>query len=403
MFLANGFMLNYCKKFGLSDADVILSLTVLPNILVVLLILPVANLSDKFGKKKIGNLTNILCPLSYIIILSASFFEASFLLIISCGLILYQLGHIFNVSNWFALMEPLIEQGKRGRFLAILRTSWQVVALIATVICSCIFKYYDNANSYRSIIIFLSLCTLLRIIYYHKIPEIKTADISANKFVDACKHLLHNKKYIYFCSFCFLISFLGSSLSTVLNLYQIGALKFNESQILTIAYINMGGGTAGFWLGGWISDKYSHNNLFKISTGFISVLLTLFIFTRLFPFSYMLTTTVLTLLLYTWISAMHIGISGEAMHVVDDRDKSFGISFSFMQMALGTSLSSILCMKFLEIYEGNKYPFLDFELNHYEVLIGIMSLVMFAIFIFGLFILKNRLNATAYLNGENNF
>jgi len=390
MFLINGFMLNYCKKFGLSDSDVMLSLTVLPNILMVLLILPVANLSDKFGKKKLGNLTNILCPIAYLIILSASYFKDHFLLIVSTGLIVYQLGHIFTVSNWFALMEPLIERGKRGRFLAVLRSSWQVIALIATMLSSWAFSLSDDSNIYRSIIIILTLFCLIRAIFYGRIPEVQTSREKANKFSDACKHLLHNKKYIYFCIFCFLIAFLGSSLATTLNLYQIGALNFSESNVLTISYINMAGATAGFWLGGWISDKYSHDRLFKISTLVITFFLICFTFTRHFPVSYMLTTALIAFLINTWISAMHIGISGEAMHVVDERDKSFGISMSFMQMALGTSVSSILCMKFLDLYQGRTYLLMNLKFNHYEVLLAIMSLVMFAIFIFGFFIFRNK-------------
>lgn len=387
-FLINGFMLNYCKKFGVADSDVMLSLTVLPNILMTLLVLPLANMSDKYGKKKIGNWTNIFCPLAYIIILSASFFQDYFLLIISVGIIIYQLGHICSISNWFAIMEPLIEKGKRGRFLAVLRTSWQAIGLITTIISSFIFKVNDGLSTYQGIIVFMIFCTLIRTIYFNRIPEVKTTHNKANKFIDACKHLLQNKKYILFCLFCFLIAFLASSLSTTLNLYQIGALNFSESNILTVAYFNMAGATAGFWLGGWISDKYSNNRLFKISTIIITLCLLMFVFTRYYPAPYLLSTICISLSINTWIAAMHIGVSGEAMHVVDDRDKSFGISFCSMQMALGTTVSSILCMKFLKDYEGQLFQFSNWTFNHYETLLGIMSGLMFLIFIYGVIIFK---------------
>ncbi|WDE95243.1 hypothetical protein PQO03_05850 [Lentisphaera profundi] len=89
---------------------------------------------------------------------------------------------------------------------------------------------------------------------------------------------------------------------------------------------------------------------------------------------------------------MHIGISGEAMHVVDERDKSFGISLSFMQMALGTSVSSIICMKFLEIYQGRTYLLMNLEFNHYEALLAIMAGFMLLISIYGFFAFRQPPN-----------
>ncbi|NQZ59345.1 MAG: MFS transporter, partial [Lentisphaeraceae bacterium] len=133
-FFQQGFMLNYIKKFGLDDSLCVLLLTFIPSLCTLLLILPLGYLSDRCGMKKIGMRGNILQAMGCSLFTLAYWLPDLAVPLFIVAILVFSLGVALFTSNWFALLDPLINAGERGAFFAKLRISWQLIAIILTFI-----------------------------------------------------------------------------------------------------------------------------------------------------------------------------------------------------------------------------------------------------------------------------
>jgi MFS family permease len=372
-FLGNGFVLNYIKKFGVADGTTMLLLTFIPNLLIVLMTLPLAHLSDKVGMKKIGNTGNSLQVLGFGLLTLAYFYPSHAVTIFVLSILIYSFGFSLFASNWFALIDPLVKPEGRGRFFAVLRIIWQLVGIVITFIVSSLIVFSDSKIMYLWILAFITVMMAVRIIFYVRIPEVKKPDKSLGSMKDSWRKLKKNKVYIKFCWYSFFMTFLASGLMTFFNLFEKGSLGFSESQIVIMGFVGQGGAIVGFWAGAMVVDRKGNEVLFSVANVVKLLIVGLFVFIKIIPLPAIITAGCLTFMFGFIYSAFGIGATAEALKRVDDEAKSFGIGVSATMAAAGGVLASLFSSQYLKFGTDLSVSFGSLQLNHYELYLVFIS------------------------------
>ena len=381
-FMGNGIILNYLMKFGVKEDTTFLLLTFIPNIIGLLLTLPLAHLSDKVGLKKIGNRGNCLQVLGFVLLALAYFLPAYAVVIFSLAMVLYSLGGVLFASNWFALLDPLIEAETRGRFFARLRITWQCVGITATFIVSNLILFSDSKKMYLGILVFGSLMLLVRIIFYQRIPELTKPNRSLGNIKESWHKLRQNRAYMKFSMYCFVMTFLVSGLASFLFLFEKGSLAFSEGQIVLMGFCAQAGSLLGYWVGAMVVDKRGTALLFNLVNFSYLVLVSLFIFIKFLPLPVELCAALFTFVLGVVFCAKGIGSTSEALRLVDKGAKSFGIGFSATTAACGGTFGSLLTVQYLKFGGEWNWSVSSYAFGHYEIYLGFVffGLIMVNIF-----------------------
>ena len=382
LFLGNGFVLNYLKRFSLSDGTIILFLTTIPHLIGLFGNLPFAHLSDKVGRKKLGNIGNVLQGLGFFCLPCVTFFPENEPWIILLGLVIHFLGSCIGGASWFALIDPLINPQKRGRFFAVLRSSWQIVGIVLSALVAFLIKQNDEISVYQYVLVFLGLSYFVRILFYNLIPDIGSSKKQTASFWSQFSLLKENKEYRDFCLYIFIDSFLLMGVMTVINLYEKESLAFTESQIIWLGNMNFIGALAGFWVGGFISDKWG-SKLICVASCYIKGLLVLaFLTLGLYQNVAFAVAMLLTLTFGLAASSFGIGVTALAMEKVTGDHRCFGIALSASAGSIGALFMSLLSSYYFK--EDSTSHFLSGKtLNHYEIyflVVGVLVLVTNAIY-----------------------
>ena len=365
--LYNGFLLNFIKKFGIDDGITMLLLTFIPNLFILVLTLPLAHLSDKKGMKKIGLRGNWLQVLGFTMLILAYFFDKIALPLFIVSIVIYAFGFSLFQSNWFALIDPLIKPETRGRFFAVLRIKWQVVAIVVTFIVTALIGYSDSKEMYLGIILFFSLMAAWRILFYNRIPELIKPNTGLGNIGESWQNIKKNKEYMKFCWYFFCMTFLSSGLLPLFNLFEKGSLNFSESQIVAMGVVNQVGALVGFWAGAQIVDRKGNEILFTFTNLAKLSIVAFFAFIQFLPVPTVITAGVLTFSLGVIVNAFGIGTIAEALKRVPPGEKSFGIGLSMTMAAAGGTLASLVSSQYLKFAESLTVSLGSFTLNHYEI------------------------------------
>ena len=197
-FMANGFMLNYLKKYDIGDSSIMILLTLIPYACNLIFLLPMAHVSDLKGKKLIGASGNWIHALGFGLFAVIYFLPSQAFFWAFLAVSLFSFGVTCFLSNWFALLHPLIEDHKRGHFFAVLRITWQVLCIVATFIVSLILSEYNSKLTYLWIIGIITFFLIYRIWFYVKIPDVSEKPESKIDFVEGVKACLGNREYFGF-------------------------------------------------------------------------------------------------------------------------------------------------------------------------------------------------------------
>lgn len=365
-------MLNYLKKYGLSDSAIMILLTLIPYACSLFLLMPMAHISDLKGKKLIGGLGNWIHAIGFGMFAIIYIFPEQALVWAVLAILLFSVGLTCFVSNWFALLHPLIEDHKRGHFFAILRISWQVLCIVATFVVSLIIAKDSSYETYLWIIGIITFFLILRIWYYMKIPDISESPAHKPDFWIGFKECVKNKEYLSFCIFIGVYMFFCSGFLTFVNLYEKESLKFSESQIVTMGYLAQLGALFGYWKGARLADKSKNVLLFR--GNLILTIIVLFLFTFVTPSFSVVVAGILTLLFAVAFNSMGIGVTTEAMRLVKEENRSLGISISMVMTAAGASLCGMISAYYLKAASEFKISLGGFTFNHYQCYLLFCSL-----------------------------
>ncbi|MCM8529820.1 MAG: MFS transporter, partial [Lentisphaeraceae bacterium] len=366
-FLMNGFILNFLKRYEIQDSMVMLILTLVPNACNLLLLIPLAHYSDLQGKKKIGAIGNGLHALGFSFFGLIYFFPNQALVLSILAISLFSFGLTCFLSNWFALLHPLIEPSTRGRFFAWLRISWQIICIIATFIVAKSLKVYDSNFTYLVIILIISFALFLRIYFYWQVPEFETKKLAEGSIKEGIRQSFENKPYRRFCIFIFLYMFFCFGALPFLNLFERESLSFTDSEIISMGYIAQLGALVGFWFGARLVDKSRITLLLNGSVFSSIIILFLFAFGVIKGEQTVLMAGALTFAFSVTFNSIGIAMTTEAMRLVKSENKSLGISLSMTMTAAGAALSGLVSSIYLDQAKALELSLGTFNFNHYQL------------------------------------
>lgn len=368
----NGFMLNLLSKVGFGS-EAILYLLALPTIVMTVICIPAAYLSDRKGKKAMGTagLSGVMA--GYLIIVAGSFFASRFFaLFIIIGISVYSLGFSAFVSSWFALLSPLIPKDSRGRFFGKLRVSFQATALIATWVIFYIIDRNDSISTYIWILAFIAAASLIRVIIYMKIPEKETVVSGNTNIYTSFLQIIRVPRFISYSIYCFAIMLITGALPWIYGLLGKDVLGFSEGKIVMLGNMLLIGSLAGYYAGGKLCDKRGTKFIFSSCHIIFSLALILVLIRSGDPNAIMYMVMAAALILGFARAAIGIALSSNLLAILPSENKSFSSSIITTMLNLGTSLSAAISGRMVTMNILSKTDIFRRASSNYDIIILII-------------------------------
>jgi MFS family permease len=264
----NGFYLNYFTKMGISSAAFAM-LQALPALLSVFLLIPFAFYSDRFGKKKLALIGQLLLITSLVLMMSAGWWGNQFSKeIIIAALLVACVGGSLQSASWFALLNPIIPKDIRGRFFGRLRVIFQSVSILFALLVTQVFKASETMRVFQILLGVVLVASVLRFFTYARIPELENAAGESDHrlpLIKALRSVLAVPGYIQFNGYIFLITLFTAAVPTVFFLMQKDIFGFTASQISFVGTWVIVGGVIGCGLGGRVVDRHGVRFVFRVT------------------------------------------------------------------------------------------------------------------------------------------
>ena len=274
--LSNGFLTLWFKKLGIDSSSIIL-LKSMPSMVGLLAFIPLAFVADRFGKKLVGGVGNLILIFSFLFLSLPGFIEFPDLqywgflsyLLISIGIVMFS-------SSWLGLIGPVIPGKSRGHFFAVLRISWQAMAIFVTFTVMAIVKHYPSVHTFSVILLVAAIALIFRFIPYWYIPEFKdNSRAGQDSFLKIIRGLFGDQRYRLFCGYAFANGCLLGTLVTQFVLLQTDILNFTDSTILLTGNIMLFGSILGFYIGGKLTKRFGDLKMMFLGTFFMVLMIVL--------------------------------------------------------------------------------------------------------------------------------
>ena len=375
--LSNGFMTLWLKKLGISSSSILLFKSI-PSMVGLVAFVPLAFLADRFGKKLIGSIGNLILVISFLILALPGFIEFPSLelwgflsyLLLSVGIVMFS-------SSWFGLIGPVIPSKARGHFFAILRVSWQTMAIVVTFFVMAIVKQYSSIDSFSFILLLSGVVLILRFIPYLSIPEFKdNSRTSRESFVKIISGFFSDQKYRLFCIYSFTNGCLLGTLITQFVLLQTDILHFSDSLILLTGNIMLLGSVLGFYIGGKLTKKIGDLQTMFVGTVFIFMMILLPLTRHSTNQDPLWLIGISLFFIGLIISSNGIGSSSYILAIIPRDNRSLANALNGTFSSLGVMIAGLTTSrvtKGLDLYPIQAFP----KLSIYDFFLILLSLVAF--------------------------
>jgi MFS family permease len=345
----NGLLVAYFSYLGIPSATILILLALLPLSRFVFMI-PFSYLSDIYGKKLIGNFGMVLSIFGFFLMAVASVIsETDLTLVVSLGAGVFGIGSALFTGSWIALLHPIIPENIRGRFFGRLRTTWQSIAIVLTLVAIYILEQYPTLGMYQAVIGFIAILLAVRMIYYQRIPELDIIQSKRETFRKSFMKVLAIPEYLSFCAYCFLLTLFTGACPQIFNLIEKDVLHLSKVEMVFIGNLLVVGALAGFFLGGRMVDKYGTKYVFLWCHFGFGLILFLFLWREIFPGEVQITVGVLTILFGLVQAASSIAMTSETLVLIPAENKSLATGLWFTFYSGGVGLSGILSGQALEL------------------------------------------------------
>jgi len=381
----NGFMLAYLSRLGVPSYQIFFLLALLP-FGGMLLTVPFAYLSDRFGKKRVGAYGRFVTVAGLILLLSAGFTTEAATITATGAMILFSIGNTAGAASWFALLSPIIPQEIRGRFFGRLRIAWQSCSIIFTWAVIALMNRFTQIGFYQYILLVMIATSLVHIHLYWKIPELEPCRTTAGKFRSALTQTLKTPNYLPFCAYTFLLILFTGSIPLVIGLLGKDILLFSDAQILLVGNSAAIGALGGFYIGGKMVDHIGTRPVFLICHVSFAIVLTLIALRGICPFPAITTVCLLSGLFGAVAAASGIAFTSELLAIIPPENKSLSTGFHLSLMSAGFALSSLLIGQTLKLNVLNQnWTFLNQSLSTYDtLLLGSAAMIILMLITIGL-------------------
>lgn len=344
MLFTSNVVLLYLLAMGIGEAQTLMYLA-LPNIMLAVLIVPIAHFSDRVGIKRIGYTGIFVIIVGILVLAAAGIFTipAARAIVSAAGIIVFGAGMAVFASIWYPLLQPIIPESVLGRFFGLLRVSWQLVALGASALIAFLLSLWHELSVFQVIIVVTAGLTLFRTVFYHAIPELVTPSTERTSLLAAMTRLGGAREYVAFGSYIFLLTMFTAVCPSLFALIEKNALNFSQSTIVMLANAGMTGAIIGFWLGGIAVDRYGTKHVFLICHFSYGLILALFVVRGIFPAPALVVLLGMLHFLFGMImSASSIAITSESMALSPVRHHTLALALLVSVLGASTFFSGFL-------------------------------------------------------------
>lgn len=346
----NGVMLLYATALGLSSERVIAYLS-LPWLIYSMLSVPAAFLSDRHGKKRIGNCGQVLIIGGMGAIALAGWPRSPWneVLLVG-GIIAFGAGNALFYSSWFALLSPIVPEEIRGRFFGSFRFAWQTVGILLTGLCTLFLSRQSPVGIFQAVLGATAVGIVARmIVYQRRIPEVEPVTVDAQGFKSTVLHALRAEGYMSFCAYVFLLTFFTAAAPTVFALIEKKVLQFGDNQVVWLGNLGMVGALIGYLVGGRYVDRYGTKGVFLVCHFAYGATLLLFLCRNLLPWPIFAYLGAINLLFGLVSATSGIAISTEMLALIPEANKSLSTSICVTLQFAGNALSGVLSAWVLDL------------------------------------------------------
>lgn len=373
--LSNGFMTLWFKKLGIESSDILLFKSI-PSLVGLVAFVPLAFLADRFGKKLIGGLGNLILIFSFLFLAIPGLFYLPNLE--TWGLLSYlsiSVGTVMFSSSWFGLIGPVIPSKLRGSFFATLRISWQAMAIVVTFTVMSIIESSKSKQTFSIILLVAAIALAIRFIPYLSIPEFKDKSRIGDKtFLKIINEFLKDKKYRLFCFYSFINGCLLGTLVTQFILLQTDIISFSDSTILLTGNIMLFGSILGFYIGGKLTKKFGDLQVMFLGALLIIIMILLPLARYFIDLPPLLLIGTSLFFIGLIISANGIGSSSFILAIIprDNRSIANALNGSFSSFGVALAgLTTSKLVKSLDLFPVSAFPYFSI----YDLFLMALSLV----------------------------
>lgn len=262
----NGFYLNYFTRLGFSSADFAL-MAALPSLVGAFLLIPFAFYSDRFGKKRLALVGQILIIVNLALTMVAGWWNPGVAIPLAVvALLLFCVGGSLQNASWFAMLNPIVPPEIRGRFFGRLRVTFQSVSILFTILTTRLLEASQAMLVFQLLLGLVLLAAIVRYFTYARIPELENAGGEKNHrehVFKALRDVLSVPGYLRFGGYIFAITFFTASVPIIFGLMQKDVFGFDPAQITLMGTLVLVGSMIGCGLGGRITDRYGVRFVFR--------------------------------------------------------------------------------------------------------------------------------------------
>lgn len=362
-------ILLYLTAAGVSEVRIVVYLS-LP-MLIESLRVPLALMSDRWGKKRIGTVGQISMVVGFGGLVAAGWLgggarEAAMV----GGIVLYSSGFAAMSSSWFALLSPIVPEGLRGRFFGKLRVSWQTVGILFAGLCALTLTDESPVGRYQLLLGLIVAGLAARAVIYTRIPEMEPAPPSQRRLRDSVRDVLQAPGYMSFCAYVFLLTLATLSCPTLFGLVEKKVMNLGDWQVAWLGNLMMMGSLAGFFVGGRAVDRWGTKPVFLVCHFGYGVILALFVGRALVPAGALYVVGALRVLFGMVYAASTIAISSELLSLIPPENKSLSTSIASTMNRLSGAVAGLLFAGVLEVgMLRSRWELWGMEMSQYDGLL----------------------------------
>ncbi|MCM8531811.1 MAG: MFS transporter [Lentisphaeraceae bacterium] len=366
-------MFSYLDHQNVSEQAIVLFLKT-PSIISLMLILPIAYFSDLYGKKRLGQIGNILQSVAFMgLCLALSMTTASTWLIL-LSIVCFAFGVTLFNGSWFALLDPVILPETRGPFFAKMRTCWKFAGVAFTFFVQYLLEKNGN-HALSTLLLCVASFSLLRMFFYHGIPELEPAEKlsesrkSVGEFKIRFMAIFKDRPYRNFCIFKFIFPVLASCMIILVHLYLKEYLDYDHAGIVFIGNVAFIGAIVGFSFGAFLLKKVGMERGFLYSS--VAMASTIVLLPLHGVFSFIPVEVYFGILIFLeGVCAASFGISATSimLDLLPQKNKSMSTSMFLMCQESGSAVAAITVATLIQIFAGQNIVFKNVNINVYSVL-----------------------------------
>jgi MFS family permease len=338
----NNLLLLYLTALGIPPGRIVIYLS-MPMAVGMLVQLPAAWASERYGKKRLGTSGLIAKLPSYSLIIAAAWLPPAWReAALVTGIAGYSIANAVFASGWFALLSPIVPENFRGRFFGRLRYSWQGVGIVFAAVCALVLSEDSPLSTFALILGVVLLGLLLRVFAFRGVPELEPVSGRPGKFMHTIYDTMQRTRFMAFNAYVFLLVLFTAGCPALFGLIEKGVVGLPDSQVVWLGTMMMTGSVIGYVAAGRAVDRFGTKLVFlTCHLGYGAVLL-LFVLRGWSPAGMFPTLAALRFAFGLLMAVSSIAISTEMLALIPAHNKSISSSVHVTMMRAGAGASGIL-------------------------------------------------------------